>query len=151
MTAVAASWLMTALPAFAESAEHEHEYEPNLLAVFVGITSEERRDKGLALGLEYERRLSKSFGIGALAERTFGDLDFWVVAFPLAYHRGPWKFYVAPGWETEDRTHDNEFLARIGGEYAFEAGSIEISPQVDLDIVDGDAVFVFGVTFGKGF
>jgi len=139
--------------AYAESTESDshHEYHPNMVGVFVGGTSQQRRQKGLALGVEYERRLNKSFGIGALAERTFGDLDFWVVAFPFAYHTGPWKFYVGPGWEIEDREDDNEFLVRLGGEYGFEVGSLEIAPQVDVDFVDGNAVLVCGITFARGF
>ena len=143
--------------AFAEESEHiaasghetEHDFHPNLLAVFVGVTNEDRREKGLALGIEYERRLNKSFGIGAVAEHTFGDLDFWVYAVPFAYHTGRWKFYVAPG--IEDGDHGTESLLRLGGEYAYEVGAWEISPQLDWDFVDGEQVFVLGVTFGKGF
>ena len=65
-------------PAFAEEGEHEstsehegaHEFHPNMLALFVGNTHEERRKNGFALGLEYERRLNQSFGIGLIAEHT---------------------------------------------------------------------------------
>ena len=75
-----------ASPAYAEESEHEsaagheaaHDFHPNFLGVFVGITSEERREKGVALGIEYERRLNESFGVGLVAEHTFGDLNFWV-------------------------------------------------------------------------
>ena len=136
-------------PATHNEEQTEHHFHSNLLAFFVGATHEERRDNGLALGVEYERRLNESFGIGALAEYTFGDLDFWVYALPFAYHTGPWKFYVAPGVEEGDR--GSEFLLRIGAEYGFEVGDWEIAPQLDFDFVDGDQVAVFGVTFGKGF
>ena len=130
--------------------DHEttHEFHPNLLALFVGV-ADEGRDEALALGIEYERRLNKSFGIGVLAEYTSGDLDFWVFAVPFAYHTGRWKFYVAPG--IEDGEHGSETLVRIGGEYGFEVGAWEIAPQLDVDFVDGDSVLVLGVTFGKGF
>jgi len=146
-----------AFPAYAEESDHEsasvhetaHEFHPNFLGMFVGITSEQRREAGLALGIEYERRLNKSFGIGLVAEHTFGDLDFWVFAVPFAYHTGRWKFYVAPG--IEDGDHGTESLIRIGAEYAYEVGEWEISPQLDLDFVDGEEVWVLGVVFGKGF
>jgi hypothetical protein len=36
-------------------------------------------------------------------------------------------------------------------EYAFEVGDFEISPQFDVDFVDGDQVLVFGLAFGQGF
>ena len=140
----------------AQTDEHEtnldpesmHNFHPNSLALFVGVT-DEGRHQALALGIEYERRLNESFGVGVLAEHTFGDLDFWVYAVPFAYHTGRWKFYIAPG--VEDGDHGSESLVRVGGEYAFEVGEWEISPQLDVDLVDGDEVFVLGVTFGKGF
>ena len=146
-----------ALPVYAQTVEHEsasvhhaaHDFHPNFLGMFVGVTSEARREKGIALGIEYERRLNKSFGIGLLAEYTSGDLDFWVYAVPFAYHTGRWKFYIAPG--IEDGHDGSESLIRIGAEYAYEVGAWEISPQLDWDFVDGEQVFVLGVVLGKGF
>jgi hypothetical protein len=35
--------------------------------------------------------------------------------------------------------------------FGFEYGAWEISPQLDVDFVDGESTFVLGVTFGKGF
>jgi len=138
------------IPAFAETEHGEHEYHPNLIAVFAGVTSEDRRENGFTLGIEYERRLTESFGIGALAERTFGDIDAWVYAVPFAYHAGPWKFMAAPGLEDADG-ESSEFLVRVGVEYGFEVGNWEIGPQVDVDFVDSEEVFVVGITFGRGF
>ena len=146
-----------ASPTCAEESEHEsepvhhaaHDFHPNFLGIFVGISSESRRERGIALGIEYERRLNKSFGIGLVAEYTSGDLDFWVYAVPFAYHTGRWKLYVAPG--IEDGDHGTESLIRIGAEYAYEVGGWEVSPQLDLDFVNGEEVFVLGVVFGKGF
>ena len=129
---------------------HAHGGHKNVFALFIGAANEDRRDKGPAIGLEYERRLNTSFGIGVLAERTFGDLDSIVYAVPFAYHSGAWKAYIAPGIEDREG-HKSENLVRIGAEYGFEAGGWEIAPQIDLDFVDGNRVFVFGVTFGKGF
>ncbi len=129
--------------------ETEHEYHRNLVAVYVGVTSEDRRDNGLALGIEYERRLTQSFGVGVLAEHTFGDLDFWVYAVPFAYHTGRWKFLIAPG--VEDGDLGSDFLVRVGGDYAFEVGRWEFAPGLDVDFVDGDQVLVVGVSIGRGF
>jgi hypothetical protein len=149
-----ALWALPVAPVYGESesaAAHEttHEFHPNLIAFFAGVTSEDRREKGGALGIAYERRLNESFGVGALAEYTSGDLDFWVFAVPFVYHTGPWKLYVAPGVESSD--HGEEFMFRLAGEYGFEVASWEISPQLAVDLVDGDQVFVLGVVFGKGF
>lgn len=126
----------------------EHAYHRHVIALFAGVAHEGARDNGLALGIEYEHRLNARFGIGVLAEHTFGDIDTWVYAVPFAYHRGPWKVYAAPG--IEDGEHGSESLLRLGGEYGFEVGEWEIAPQIDLDLVDGEETWVVGVTFGKG-
>jgi len=130
-----------------EDSEH-NEFHKHVVAFFAGVAHQGARDNGLALGVEYEYRLSSSFGIGALAEHTFGDFDTWVYAIPFAYHRGPWKVYAAPG--REDGKHGNESLLRLGGEYGLEVGEWEIAPQLDLDLVHSEKTWVLGVTFGKG-
>ncbi len=145
--------LAIALPMMAnaeETAHGEHhagaESHKHYFAGFIG-GADEGRDEGLALALEYERRLSPRFGIGGVVEHTYGDLDTWVYAVPLAYHNGPWKLYAAPG--IEDGEHGSESLIRLGVEYGFHRGNWEISPQFDIDFVDGEEIFVFGVAFGR--
>jgi hypothetical protein len=134
----------------APSHESAHGSHKNVVSLFAGVTHNGRRKNGAALGVAYERLLNESFGIGVFAEHTFGDADFTVYAVAFAYRIDRWKFYVAPGIEDSDE-HGTESLVRLGTEYAFEAGSWEISPQVAVDFVDGDEVLVLGVVFGKGF
>jgi len=137
----------------AKDAETGHEngqgYHESTFGVFVGFATEGERDDGLALGVEYEHRVNPRIGIGVLAEHTFGELDTWVLAAPLAFHSGPWKLYAAPGLERIDG--EGGFLVRLGAEYGFHRGEWEISPQVDIDFVDGEEVLVIGVTFLRGF
>jgi hypothetical protein len=136
----------------ASASEDSHEgFHRNFLAVFAGITDEDRRERAATLGIEYERRLSERFGIGALVEHAYGDLDFTIYAIPFAWHTGHWKWYVAPGIENSDHHSGNEFLLRLGVEYAFEVGAYELLPQFDVDFVDGEEVLVLGLTFGRGF
>jgi hypothetical protein len=141
-----------------ESSEHEsasshesaHGIHKNVVSFFAGVTHAGRRKNGAALGVGYERLLNESFGIGVLAEHTFGDADFTVYAVAFAYRLDRWKFYVAPGIE-DSAAHGTESLVRLSAEYAFEAGTWEISPQLAVDFVDGDKVLILGVVFGKGF
>lgn len=138
---------------FAED-EHatDHSYNRHMLGLFVGAAHEEfgRRDNGLALGLEYEYRLGSRFGVGAMLEHTYGNLDIWVYALPFAYHNGPWKFYVAPG--IEDGEAGSERMLRLGVEYGLHFDNWEISPQVDVDFIEREGeVFVLGLTFARGF
>jgi hypothetical protein len=130
--------------------QHEHEELKNAFGVFVGFTHEGRRDNEPALGLEYTRRLSESFSIGGTLEYTFGDGDFLVALVPVSYYYGQWKFSVAPG--VEDSEHGTEALLRFGLGYLFELESEwEINPQLNVDLVDGEDVWVLGVAFGRSF
>ncbi len=148
---------LTLYAAYATTEDSSHhpdgshgDYHRNLLAVFAGVTHHGRRNNEPALGIEYERRISEKFGVGAMVEHTFGDDSFSVYAVPFAVHHREWKFYIAPG--IEDGKHGSEGMIRLGAEYAFElGGGWEVSPQIDVDFVDGDHVWVFGLTFGKGF
>ncbi len=116
------------------------------------MTSEARREKALTYGVEYERRLTSSVGLGLILEHANGDLNFTIAAVPFAYHTGHWKFYAAPGVEFSDDDNETEFLMRFGVEYGFEIGNnFELSPQVDVDFVDGEVVTVIGLTLGYGF
>ncbi len=129
---------------------HGHSYHKNVLGVFAGITHAGRRENEPAIGLEYSRRINEHFSIGGLAEYTGGDADFWVGAIPFGWHLGHWKLYVAPG--VEDGHHGTEELVRLGAEYAFGlGGGWEIAPQVNVDFVDGEDVWVMGVVFARGF
>jgi hypothetical protein len=126
---------------------HGEVFEPHsTLGVFLGDTTENRRD-GLTLGLEYEYRLNEVVGIGLTAEHVGGAFDTNVIAIPIAAHRGRWKLYAGPGIEFSD--DGDEPLFRIGAEYGFHYGSLEISPQLDLDFVNGERLFVFGLVIAR--
>ena len=130
-------------PALAEESETRHE-SGNTLGVFLGDTTEDRRE-GATLGLEFEHRFSEHYGVGVTAEHVVGDFDTNVLAIPVAVHSGPWKLYAGPGMEY---SHGHgEPLLRLGAEYGFHVGEYEISPQVDVDFVDGERLLVFGLVF----
>jgi len=129
-----------------------HGHYDNAIGFFVGGATEEAgsRENGVALGVEYERRLSPRFGIGGIVEHTYGDLDVWVYAVSFAWHAGPWRLYAAPG--IEDTHHGSEKMLRLGVEYGIPVGGWEIAPQFDVDFVDREAeVLVLGLTFARGF
>jgi hypothetical protein len=125
---------------------HEH---LNELALFVGVTHEEGENEP-SIGLEYERRLSERFGVGAIIEYTGGDSDSTVYAAPLFVHLSePWKLVFAPGFEHSDG--DDEFLFRTGIQYGIEMDAWSITPNFNIDFVDGETNEILGVSFGRGF
>jgi hypothetical protein len=126
---------------------HAVDFEEDIVGVLIG-GAREHRDDGAVLGLEYEHRFTENFGLGAIAEHTFGDFNTWVYALPFAYHQGHWKLYAAPG--NERRKGENESMFRLGVEYGIHFEHWEVSPQVDLDFVGDEKVYILGVTFAKG-
>lgn len=131
-------------------AEHGHGYHTHTFGVFVG-TARDGRENAPAIGLEYEYRFSQRFGLGAVAEYTGDEAEFWVAAIPFGFHFGNLKTYIAPG--IEKGHHGTHELLRLGAEYAFALGDDgwEIAPQVNLDFVDGEKIWVLGVLIAKGF
>lgn len=131
-------------------AHESHGFHKNIAGVFAGITHAGRRENGPAIGFEYARRFNESFSLAAVAEYTGGDGDFWVAVLPFVWHLGHWKLYAGPG--IEDGHHGTEELLRLGVERAFAlSDGWEIAPQVNVDLVDGEDVWVFGVLFARGF
>lgn len=150
-------WLITAASAVATGDDgdshesgHHGEFHPNTIGGFIGITGEDRRERALTLGIEYERRFTERFGLTLSAERVLGDLDFTVVTVPLAIHVEEWIFSVGPGYEMPDEGSDHH-LVRVGASRVFTVGNTEYVPKINLDFIDGDVVIVGGLFVGLGF
>ncbi len=133
----------------AEETEHGSHHHKNHVGLFVGLTHE-RRENGFALGVDYARRVSDSFSIGAFAERTWGDFNFDVYGLSFAYHVDRWTWIIGPGIE-DSRLGNNERLWRLGVGYSFDVGEATVTPNFYIDIVDGEQVYVLGVALGRGF
>jgi hypothetical protein len=129
---------------------HGHEFHKNTIAGFIGVTGEERRERAVTLGIDYERRINELVGIGIGVERAMGDLDFTVLTVPFGFHFGHWKLMIGPGVEFAHGEKEHE-LVRAGVEYAFDMGGYELAPKFMVDFVDGEAVLIAGVGFVWGF
>ena len=57
--------LLCSLCWIATAGAKEHDLEENEIAVFIGF-AHEGRDDGVAIGVEYERRIDESLGLGLL-------------------------------------------------------------------------------------
>jgi hypothetical protein len=151
-------------------AEHDegggHEFK-NGLALFLGVTNESGHDDEATWGLEYARRLSPRWGVGGLLDYAGGSQRNFVIA-PFVYwkpYSGGFTLLLAPGveyhngrGETDHHLFKNEtasvdedetyFVLRLGATYWFHVGSrYAIGPTVDLDFVDGEEVWAYGVNF----
>jgi hypothetical protein len=153
-----------------EVGEHaEHEFHRHHFSVFLGVTDGEvekeavvgteseraavvvEDEEAFTLGLDYEYRLNRRWGVGALIDFAGGDFRSWVAGMPVFLHPGRgWKLLLAPGVEDKE-DEDGEFLVRVGVLYDFEVGRFTIAPALQVDFVDDEEVLVYGVNIGKGF
>jgi hypothetical protein len=124
----------------------------NELALFLG-GARSGDENGFSVGLDYERRLNRRFGIGGVAESTGGDFRDGIVGIPLCWH--PWKelkLLAAPGVEFAPSERSDEFLVRFGGEYGFDIGKgFEIAPSLYFDFTREERTVVLGASFAKRF
>lgn len=142
--------------AFAEQAESGSELKhavhgPHHLSVLVADTHVSGEGDNFTIGIDYEYRLSKLLGVGAVVERAFGELDATTVLAVADIHlQHGLIVQVGPGFE---RRHDeNVFVARIGMLYEFELDNLTLSPQLHWDYHDGEAnAIVAGLALGFSF
>ena len=135
----------------ATQSEYSSEFERRQsVAFFMGNTHDGSED-GFTVGMNYEYRLSETNGIGGLVEYASGELDSWVFAAPLFIH--PYKglrLLVALGFEYGHS--EAEFLIRTGIAYEFEMGERwTITPEFNVDFVDSEEKYIYGVAFGYWF
>jgi len=157
-----------------ESAEHvgetEHHGESghhfkNAFALFLGATNEHGHGTEPTWGLEYGRALSPYWTVGGFLDYAGGGQRNIVIA-PMVVWKpfgGGFVLLAAPGVEyhngrgtvehhlskaeaaavDEDETY---FVLRLGTAYYFHLGSrFGIGPTVNLDLVEGEQVWVYGV------
>lgn len=129
-------------------------YHRNMAELFLGNTYEDAghgSENGFTIGFTYERRVSELLGFGGFYEYAAGDFDKWSIGVPLFIHPyGGFRFALAPG--LEHRHGDDEFLFRTGVAYEFELSERWVMiPEFNIDFVDGEEAFVYGLSFGFGF
>ncbi|MHC4750912.1 MAG: hypothetical protein ACYTFW_13685 [Planctomycetota bacterium] len=151
--AIAAPQLFAAEHTHATHQEHEN-YHRNMAELFLGSTYEDGdhgSENGFTVGFTYERRFSELLGFGGFYEYAAGDFDKWSIGVPLFIHpHEGWRFALAPG--LEHRHGDDEFLFRTGVAYEFELSERWIMmPEFNVDFVDGEEAYAFGLSFGFGF
>lgn len=132
--------------------------------IFLGATSGVG-ETDYTVGLEYEYRATRMFGIGVAAEHTperhSGDGTSVVLGALHIHPAGGLR--LTAGYGLED-VHDaarkikagktptkNEDLFRLGAAYDFHVGDFGVAPSVNVDFVGGHEVIVFGISLIRPF
>lgn len=159
--------LLIVMPASAqhESAGGDEAHHRHHVAFLAGGSHNTKKD-GDTFGADYEYRFARRFGVLTTYEHVGGDFREDLMAFTAAWH--PWKglrLAAGPGFDREPREseHPHEHAAatdgkharglfRVGGGYDFHLPhGFTIGPDLAVDILKGEKVFVYGVNIGFGF
>ncbi len=149
-----------------EDGGHAFKHE---IALFLGVTDEKGHDIEGTWGIEYAYSLSPKLQLGGILEYAGGALRNTILVMPLYWKPvGGLIFLAGPGVEFhkgrgDDQHHlfksggetdrdETYFLFRLGTAYTFHVGSrYSIIPSISLDLVEGEKVWVGGVSFGVMF
>lgn len=120
-------------------------YEPHSMNVLLG-GSFDRAGDGVALGGNYEYRVSRHLGAGAFGDVAFADETSTVLGGGILVHPADrWTLLAGPGVEFADG--DSDVIARIGTWYAFPVDGYRLAPTAWIDL-GGDTAFFLGLSFG---
>jgi len=132
----------------AEKAKH-------IPGVFIGATKAQS-ETNFTYGVEYEYKLNKGWGVGAVYEMTNDAHHKDGVAVTLAsiyYHPNKnIRLGIGFGQERIGGHHPhNENLYRVSAAYDFHIKGLGIAPTIATDFVDGEEAFVVGIAITKPF
>ena len=142
--------------------EQDH-YHKHHLALFNGATTNfTHSSTDYSLGIDYEFRLTKTFGLGLLGEYVFTDNGEYIIGVPLFLHfakslkitGAPLLIYKEE--HIDDHTHHSEaemktiFAFRVGVSYGFHIGKFSVAPAINFDTGEYNAL-VYGLNIGIGF
>jgi hypothetical protein len=132
--------------------EEAGEEGQNKLGLFLGGAHNSEKD-GFSVGLDYEYRVNRRFGIGGMVEYSGGDFGEWIAGLPVCWH--PWrelKLYVAPGVNYDPSHGDTYFLVRVGADYGFSLGrGFEIAPSLNFETTSEENAMIYGICLSKRF
>ncbi|MEL7128786.1 MAG: hypothetical protein AAGK23_04505 [Pseudomonadota bacterium] len=122
----------------------------HLSLVLAGTSVPAENATAFTLGADYEYRLTRRVGLGAVVEHAFGDIDATTALAVADIHL--WRglaTQIGPGVEIIDG--DVFAAGRIGMLYEIELeNGITLSPQVHYDIAKESSI-VFGIAIGRAF
>lgn len=144
--------------ASAEEGDHGHgdlwRSHPHHASVVLGGTWH-GHEEAETIGLDYEYRLNRTLGLGAVLEYAADPLEtttFLVVA-DIHVWRGL-AIQTGPGIEHIEEEHGDDedlFVYRIGALYEVEYGNFTISPQLHLDVTDENDSIIGAIAIGWAF
>jgi hypothetical protein len=151
------------------SSHHPRDFK-NEVALFLGGTEEHGHDTEFTWGLDYKRRIAERWAVGAFFDYAGGELRnavlapmvaFWPglgnlqlrAAAGVEFHEGRGGGGHQKSGEAGEADQDvTYFLFRVGVGYDIHLGeSFGLVPAINLDFVNNEKVWVYGLAVTYGF
>ena len=148
-----AASLATSGASWAGQASSGKAFKPHWVSgVFVGGTDNKYGTHETS-GIEAAYRATKRFSVGPIVEHLPDAGDGFQATMVLGTaHLHATKNIRLIGGGGREYHHGDEFSVwRAGAAYDFHIRHMHISPTVNMDVVDNNQNFVFGVTFARAF
>jgi hypothetical protein len=152
-----------ATPLYGQESGGTDEEHRNAVELFLGgVTETDDSSTGLGVGLGYVRHLSSRWGLGVTGELSTSDVSRdWLAIVPVyLFPVGGLALLAGPAIEgSEEKPEDGgeaerttNVGVRFGAAWEFELGKrFTLSPEVNLDVIDGGTTWVYGLAVGVGF
>jgi hypothetical protein len=154
-----------------DDAPHGHgRAHRNEIGLFMGGTDERGHDTEFTWGLDYKRRIARRWAVGLLFDYAGGELRNSLLAPSVSFWPGigGLQLLAAPGIEFHEGRNGGGhggaksgdevdadatyFLFRVGLAYDIHLDKrFGLVPGVNLDFVNGEQVWVYGLTLTYGF
>jgi hypothetical protein len=149
ITVLAVLAALAAAPAFGQHEEAHHGHKHHV-ALFLGNTHDDHGEDAFTVGLVYEYRLTELFGLGAMVDRAGGDIESTLAGGVVYLH--PLKnTRLAVVAANEHRDGEDEFVVRVGLDYDIHVFGWDLSPVIEVDLLEHGENWIYGVGLGRGF
>jgi hypothetical protein len=137
--------LLTLMTCAQEDGKKDEDKGVSEFSFFLGAASNEDGN-AFSMGVDYQYRLGRVVGIGALADYAGGHIQSTLIAPAVYLHAWKFEFTVAPAIEiTEEEIAG---VLRLGAAFAFELKGVSIIPAVFWDSErNHKSTLVYGVGF----
>jgi len=135
----------------AAAAGEDHEFRRHAPGIFIGNADERGGGDDYTLGIEYEYRFNRNWGVGMVYEHTPGghDNDGTTLALANGYYHPykGWRVGLGGGREKVHGSHGYySWVYRAGAAYDFHVGNFGVAPSVSYDVIEShDNVLVYGI------
>lgn len=131
------------------STQANAEYNGHRFGLGLGVAQLGDSKAYVAVGAEYEYRLSPMWGLGGFANYVFSNPGVTLAGLPMVYfHPLEDDWYINASPIVQFGAGDTEYGARVGTRIPIYMGPVAVVPQISVDFIAGHRNLIFGLGIG---